>query len=107
MDFPVGKYTIAKSLHNVIPHSRLLDNHALIDLASAIEPVRNDAHHSVRKRLRSVLIESMIAVAAPDVFILTECSSSDESDVRKFLSTYSKNLLASLSFDTFECPMKG
>jgi hypothetical protein len=57
--FPgIDKLAIARALQAVLNETgrrtRLIDNHLLIDPATAIVPSRNASHHILRKELRGV-----------------------------------------------------
>lgn len=74
--FPgVGKLTIGKLLTKLIPSSRLIDNHLMIDPAESIEPHRSQPEYrKIRQLIRESVIKSMILVPQEDVkFIITSC----------------------------------
>ena len=50
-----------------------------------MEPDRTEGHFAMRKRIRRVLIDNMIAVTKPVVFVLIECLSSMASDCTKLM----------------------
>ena len=85
--FPgVGKLTIAKLLQQRLG-ARLIDNHLIADLASAIEPSRGPAHNDVRRSLRRAAMEAAAQAEGELTFVMTECLASNAGDASK-LSDY-------------------
>ncbi|KAN0121987.1 hypothetical protein V8E51_000313 [Hyaloscypha variabilis] len=84
--FPgVGKLTLARNLRDFLsqastgpisgPQIRLLDNHIIIDLVSAIEPKRNDEHHRLRKAFRDLAFSSLQLPEDDLIILMTSCLS--------------------------------
>jgi len=82
--FPgVGKLTIARNIRNLLtqattpvgPQIRLLDNHVIIDLVSAIEPKRNPTHHRLRKGLRDLAFSALKLHPEDLIILMTSCLS--------------------------------
>ena len=81
--FPgVGKRTIAKLLQQRFG-ARLIDNHLIVDLASAIEPSRGSAHSDVRRSLRRATMEAAAQAEGELKFVMTECLASNAGDASK------------------------
>jgi hypothetical protein len=73
-----GKAHHRKTLEAKFDHSstpfRLIDNHLLIDPVVAIEPVRNKAHHALRKKFRKVVYDGLNELDEKGlVMIFTSC----------------------------------
>ncbi|KAE9381977.1 hypothetical protein N431DRAFT_440779 [Stipitochalara longipes BDJ] len=87
--FPgVGKLTIARNIRDLLsqattgpvtgPQIRLLDNHIIIDLVSAIEPKRNADHHRLRKACRDLAFSALQLPLDDLVILMTSCLSETE-----------------------------
>ncbi|KAJ7151041.1 hypothetical protein C8R46DRAFT_1123122 [Mycena filopes] len=77
--FPgAGKHTVLKLAKTLIPGSRLLDNHLLIDPAAALIPDRNDAHYELRRQIRAPVFREIRRLAqAGTVVFMTACLAKD------------------------------
>ncbi|KAI4156434.1 MAG: hypothetical protein L6R39_001105 [Caloplaca ligustica] len=76
----VGKYTIAKELLHLLPKSKLLDNHLLIDPVAAVYERDMPEYLGLRKTLRQCILNS---IASSDslkdtTWVFTDSQSSDE-----------------------------
>ena len=75
--FPgTGKYTILKQAKALLPadKTRLLDNHLLIDPATALIPDRSDAHHDLRRRIRAPVFDEISRLAQEGhIILMTAC----------------------------------
>ncbi|KAJ9612882.1 hypothetical protein H2200_002823 [Cladophialophora chaetospira] len=71
--FPgAGKLTILKRAKELLPttHTRLLDNHLLIDPVSAVIPDRSKEHHELRRKVRAPIFEVIRKLALEGHVIL-------------------------------------
>ena len=86
--FPgTGKHTILKRLLELLPaSSRLVDNHLLIDPAHALFPSRTDAHHALRRDLRSAVFPYIRTLAQRGhIVLMTAClAAGDDRDAAVF-----------------------
>jgi deoxyadenosine/deoxycytidine kinase len=71
----VGKFTIAKALSAVL-HARLIDNHRLIDLVTAIHERGGQQYFSMLEKLADIVMKE-IAEAPASTFIFTNCLSAE------------------------------
>ncbi|KAH0583555.1 hypothetical protein J132_09702 [Termitomyces sp. J132] len=75
--FPgTGKYTILKHAKALLPAEkiRLLDNHLLIDPATALIPERSDAHYNLRCQIRAPVFKEIRQIVQKGYIILmTAC----------------------------------
>jgi len=75
--FPgTGKLTILKKTKTLLPASAktcLLDNHLLIDPASAIIPDRSEAHHNLRRLIRAPVFNALKQMAGYTIILMTAC----------------------------------
>lgn len=70
--FPgTGKLTTAQHLQNLIPNSRILDNHSLIDPVEAHTPRSSPSHHSERQRYRRQRLRE-VAADSEVVYLFTD-----------------------------------
>lgn len=77
----VGKYTIAKLLHNALgSNSTFIHNHLLIDPVEAIYPGRTPAHYALRKQFRDVTFDALIKDPNPQLSILITISLAANND---------------------------
>jgi L-2,4-diaminobutyrate decarboxylase len=84
--FPgVGKLTIARRIHKLVPHSLLIDNHLLIDPAEAIEPNRTREHYILRRAIRQAAFEGLKTVQEKSaIFVMTSCTADNPADREVF-----------------------
>lgn len=74
----VGKLTVAKELRKLIPSSKVVDNHSLIDPVAKKYERWMPEYYPMRKEVRSSALNEAIA-STPDVtYIFTDSQSSDE-----------------------------
>ncbi|KAJ7044678.1 hypothetical protein C8F04DRAFT_1069173 [Mycena alexandri] len=77
--FPgAGKHTVLKQAQALLPGTRLLDNHLLIDPVTALIPTRNDAHHELRRQIRAPVFRHTRRMAQEgNVILMTACLTKD------------------------------
>ncbi|KAJ7741107.1 hypothetical protein B0H16DRAFT_1565995 [Mycena metata] len=77
--FPgAGKLTVLNQAQVLLPGTRLLDNHLLIDPATALIPTRNDAHHELRRQIRAPVFQQIRRMAQQgNVIFMTACLAKD------------------------------
>lgn len=81
--FPgVGKLTVAKALYAMLPGSRLVDNHSLIDQVPV--PRDHPEYNDIRARIRDDLLA---AVAHPASDEESECGSREEQLAKTLIFT--------------------
>jgi hypothetical protein len=77
----VGKYTIAKLVHNALgSESRFIHNHLLIDPVEAIHPGRTADHWALRKKFRDVAFDDLIANSNSNLTIIITVSLAANND---------------------------
>jgi hypothetical protein len=80
----VGKYTIAKLVHEALgsSNSTFIHNHLLIDPVEAIQPGRTPAHYALRKKFRDVAFDAIIADPNSQLnIIITICLAANDDDI--------------------------
>ena len=85
--FPgVGKLSIGLLLEKVLPESRLIDNHLLIDPVEAIEPDRKTtAHYELRLYFRRIAFDRLKKIESKHLTVMmTSCSAATPDDIRDF-----------------------
>ncbi|EJD45810.1 hypothetical protein AURDEDRAFT_165261 [Auricularia subglabra TFB-10046 SS5] len=69
----VGKQTVARELLKIIPGSRLIDNHLLIDITRAVFRQGSPEYEALRSKLRNDMLEAIVKeeAARGTTFIFT------------------------------------
>lgn len=74
----VGKLTVAKELTKLIPLSRVVDNHSLIDPVARKYERWMPQYYPMRKEVRSQALSEAIASAPDIIYIFTDSQSSND-----------------------------
>jgi hypothetical protein len=79
----VGKYTIAKLVHEALgSDNTFIHNHLLIDPVEAIHPGRTPAHYALRKKFYNIAFDAVIADSNSQLsIVITICLAANDDDI--------------------------